>query len=369
MPAPTSTNELVELIYKSQIVDRNRLALYLDGLRSASALPEEPGRLAGLLVHDGLLTHFLAEQFMHGRWRGFIVCEYKILERLGQGRTAAVYLCEDVNTSKRYAMKVLPRSRLAGLGSESVALLKRYYDEMAAAGAFDHPYIARVQKVSEEGELAFVIMEFIDGPNLRQLTEQAGPLPITQACEYLRQTLMGLQHVLAKCALHRAIEATDLMVNADGSVVKMLDRILVKLLDRGLATLLKTRQETTYKSSEEAFGSENIDINSDLYDLGCIFYFLLTGQKANSGMSSLIKPYKRWSEDPNPVEQLRPEIPGEVATTVRRLLTKDCGERYKSLAQLEDALLPFCKDDDLANWIRPGRRQLSPLAMVEPLLP
>jgi serine/threonine protein kinase len=366
MPALSSTNELVELICKSQIVDRNQLASYLERLRSDSALPAQPGRLAGLLVRNGLLTHFLAEQLLCGRWRGFIIGEYKILERLGQGRTAGVYLCEDVNTSKRYAMKVLPRSRLAGLHSESVKILKRCYDETGASGLFDHPNIARVYKVSEEGELPFVIMEFVDGPNLRQFVEQTGPLPVTQASEYLRHTFMGLQHVLSKFSSHRPIEATDLMVNADGTVVKMLDRTLAKSLERELATLLKTRQEAGDKLPEELFRSDDIDINSDLYDLGCIYYFLLTGQKANSGMFSVLKPYKRWAEDPKPVEQLRPETPEEAATIIRRLLAKESRERYKNLAELEDALLPFSKDDR-ADWMRPGKRQLSPLAMAEPL--
>src|SRR6266850_3364841 len=85
MPAPTSVEELIDLAKKSGVVDDKRLNAAVAKLHAAGTLTKEPGKLAGILVRDGILTHFQAEQFLQGRWRRFTIGKYKVLERLGQG--------------------------------------------------------------------------------------------------------------------------------------------------------------------------------------------------------------------------------------------------------------------------------------------
>src|SRR5215813_3240930 len=138
MPAPNSIDEFLDVVRKSGVVDEKRLQSQLDKLRAAGQLPTEPTKLAGLLVRDGVLTHFQAEQFLQGKWRRFTIGKYKVLERLGQGGMGSVYLCEHKFMRRRAAVKVLPSAK-----AEESSALERFYREARAAAALDHPNIVR----------------------------------------------------------------------------------------------------------------------------------------------------------------------------------------------------------------------------------
>src|SRR5437870_5130040 len=101
----------LELLRKSGVADEGRVAGYVAKLSAAGTLPADPGRLAGLMVRDGFLTQFQAEQLLAGKWRGFHIGNYKVLERLGSGGMGTVYLAEHRHMRRRVALKVLPRSK------------------------------------------------------------------------------------------------------------------------------------------------------------------------------------------------------------------------------------------------------------------
>src|SRR5260221_13549719 len=111
MPAPSSADEYLELVRKSGVVDDKRLASYVEKLRIRSAIPKELGKLAGLLVRDGMLTRFQAEQFLQGRWKKFTIGKYKVLDRIASGGMGTVYLCEHKFMRRRAAVKVLPTAK------------------------------------------------------------------------------------------------------------------------------------------------------------------------------------------------------------------------------------------------------------------
>src|SRR6516162_2553492 len=111
MPAPTTTDEFLDVARKSGVVEEKRLQAHLDKLRAAGQMPSEVGKLAGQLVRDGVLTQFQAEQFLQGKWRRFTLGKYKVLERLGSGGMGSVYLCEHKLMRRRVAVKVLPAAK------------------------------------------------------------------------------------------------------------------------------------------------------------------------------------------------------------------------------------------------------------------
>ena len=130
MAAPASADEFIDLVRKSGVVDEKRLDPYAQQLRASGAMPDEPGKLAGFMVRDGLLTHFQAEQFLLGKWRRFTIGKYKVLERLGSGGMGSVYLCEHKFMRRRVAVKVLPAAK-----AEDPSSLERFYREARAAAA------------------------------------------------------------------------------------------------------------------------------------------------------------------------------------------------------------------------------------------
>src|SRR5437879_5283633 len=105
MPAPTTNDELLDLLRKSGVQEDKKIDAFLDKLRAAAALPGEPAKLAGCMVRDGLLTNFQAEQLLLGKWRRFTIGKYKVLERLGSGGMGSVFLCEHKLMRRRVAVK------------------------------------------------------------------------------------------------------------------------------------------------------------------------------------------------------------------------------------------------------------------------
>ena len=178
MPSPTTIDEFLELVRKSEIVDEKKLTAYLDKVRAAQALPNTPAALASLLVRDGVLTQFQAEQFLQGKWRRFCLGKYKVLEKLGAGGMGIVYLCEHKLMRRRVAVKVLPES-----SSDDADSLARFYREARAVAALDHPNIVRAYDIDQDDKLHFLVMEHVDGSSLQEIVKKTGPMDVLRLVE------------------------------------------------------------------------------------------------------------------------------------------------------------------------------------------
>src|SRR5579884_1107460 len=271
MPAPTTTDEFLELVRKSGVADEKRLSAYLAKLRAAGPVPPEPAKVAGLLVRDGLLTHFQAEQLLQGKWRRFSIGKYKVLERLGAGGMGSVYLCEHKLMRRRVALKVLPTAK-----AEDPSSLERFYREARAVAALDHPNIVRAYDIDQEDNLHFLVMEHVDGANLQEVVKKTGPMDVVRACHYIRQAALGLQHAHEGAGIvHRDIKPSNILVDRNG---------IVKILDMGLARFFHDEEEVLthkftddvlgtadYLAPEQALDSHSVDIRADIYSLGATF--------------------------------------------------------------------------------------------------
>src|SRR5262245_44547336 len=170
MAAPTTTDEFLDLVRKSGVLDEKRLDAYLERTRAVTALPAAPEDLAKCLVRDGLLTRFQAEQLLMGKWRKFTVGKYKVLEKLGSGGMGQVFLCEHKLMRRRVAVKVLPTAK-----ADDPAALERFLREARAVAALDHPNIVRAYDIDQDDNLHFLVMEFVDGTNFQDLIKRHGP--------------------------------------------------------------------------------------------------------------------------------------------------------------------------------------------------
>ena len=187
-----SIDAFLELVAKSAVVEPARLTAYLEKLRTENALSTETGKLAALMVRDAILSQFQAEQLLAGRWRGFFVGKYKVLERLGSGGMGTVYMAEHRLMKRRVALKVLPRSR-AG----DQAALERFHREAVAVAALNHPNIVRAFDHDQDGDLHFLVMEHVDGISLHRPRENRRAVGCGRACHYIYQAARGLEHAHA----------------------------------------------------------------------------------------------------------------------------------------------------------------------------
>src|SRR6516165_9669120 len=265
MPAPTTNDELLDLLRKSGVQEEKKLDAYLDKLRAANTLPSEPSKLAGYMVRDGLLTNFQAEQLLLGKWRRFNIGKYKVLERLGAGGMGSVYLCEHKLMRRRVAVKVLPTAK-----AEDPSSLERFYREARAVAALDHPNIVRAYDIDQDDNLHFLVMEYVDGASLQEIGKKIGPLDVTRACQYIYQSAKGLQHAHETAGLvHRDIKPGNILVDRTG-VVKILDMGLARFFHDEEDILTKKYDENVlgtadYLAPEQALDSHGVDIRADLY--------------------------------------------------------------------------------------------------------
>jgi serine/threonine protein kinase len=341
MPAPITSDEFLDLIRKSGVLDEKRLDAYLDKARIGSPLPSEPAKLAGVLVRDGMLTHFQAEQFLQGKWRRFTIGKYKVLERIGSGGMGSVYLCEHKLMRRRVAVKVLPTAK-----AEDTSSLERFYREARAVAALDHVNIVRAYDIDQDDKLHFLVMEYVDGSSLQDIVKRAGPLDPIRAAHYIRQAALGLQHAHEVAGLvHRDIKPGNILVDRSG-IVKVLDMGLARFFHDEDDVLTKKYDENVlgtadYLAPEQALDSHSVDIRADIYSLGATFYYCLTGRSPFNEGSVAQKLIWHQTRQPKPIRSVRADAPAELVAVIDRMMAKDPAQRYPTPQSVADALEPW----------------------------
>jgi serine/threonine protein kinase len=340
MASPTTNDDFLQLVRKSGVLEDKRLDTHLERLRAAGALPGEPGKLAGVLVRDGLLTHFQAEQILQGKWRRFTIGRYKVLERLGTGGMGSVYLCEHKVMRRRVAVKVLPTAK-----AEDPAALERFYREARAVAALDHPNLVRAFDIDQEDNLHFLVLEYVEGASLHELVKRSGPLDVLRACHYIRQAAVALQHAHEAGLVHRDIKPGNVLVDRSGTV-KVFDLGLARFFNDEEDNLTQKYDENVlgtadYLAPEQALDSHGVDIRADLYSLGATFYYTLTGRPPFAEGTVAQKLIWHQTRQPKPIRALRPEVPEAVVAIVDKMMAKEPAQRYQSPAEVVEALAPW----------------------------
>jgi serine/threonine-protein kinase len=350
MPPPQHVDreKFLANLRRSGLVTDEQLASVTDWL------PEtHRGRvLARTLVDLGLLTRFQAERILVGRTSGFLLGQYRILDQIGRGGMGRVYKAEHRTMGRIVALKVLAPELLRTDRAQEMFLR-----EVRAAARLVHPNIVTAYDANQVDNHYFLVLEYVDGPNLEQLVRKQGPLPVGQACDYARQIAQGLQCAHALGMVHRDVKPANVLVQQrglDGSEGPG----LVKISDFGLARLCRpddaasphntilTRENAVlgtpdFLSPEQARNLHNTDVRSDLYSLGCTFYFLLTSRVPFPGGTTMEKLIRHGTEMATTVTQLQPEVPAGVAAVVARLMAKDPADRYQTPLEVVAALEPF----------------------------
>jgi serine/threonine protein kinase len=201
------------------------------------------------------------------------------------------------------------------------------------------------------GELLVLAMEYVDGEDLFKVVSTRGPLPVANACYYIHQAALGLQHACEKGMVHRDIKPDNLILACDGK------KHVVKILDFGLAKATREQDDNQgkltrvgqmmgtpdYISPEQILDAATADIRADIYSLGCTLYFLLTGSAPFKGQNMYDILQGHISRKPTSPHELRNEVPPELATIIDKMMAKDANDRYQKPVEVAQALVPFVK--------------------------
>jgi serine/threonine protein kinase len=360
MPAPTTTNDLLELGYRSGLLDKAEVESLLTVWRDAGVEHRDPHELADALIREGLLTHFQAEKLMAGRWRGFIISDkYRLLERLGAGGMGAVYLCEHILMGRKVALKVLPVQQ-----AEDPAALARFRREARAVARLDHPNIVRAHDIDREDKLHFLVLEFVDGVNLHDFVRKNGTMTPARAAHYIRQAALGLQHAHEAGLVHRDIKPGNLLLDRQGTV-KLLDMGLARFFHEDTGAFIKEFEAgyiigTADYVAPEQINDSRVDIRADIYSLGGTFYYLLVGKSPFQDGTTPQKMIWHQVRQPKSLRVLRPDVPEAMVRVIEKMLAKEPARRHQSPAEVAAVLEEFTR----VSVLPPTEAELPPSALA-----
>jgi serine/threonine-protein kinase len=310
----------------------------------------DPRALARELIQRGWLTPYQANQLLQDRGDRLVLGQYILLERLGEGGMGQVFKARHHGLGRVVALKLVRKERLANPDA-----IRRFYREIQVAARLCHPNVVQSFDADEVDGRYFYIMEYVQGIDLARLVKRQGPLPVPQACDYVRQAALGLQHAHEHGLIHRDIKPANLLLTTRPGAAGRPPEALIKVLDLGLARLNRPPEEgesgtgaltregvimgtIDYIAPEQARDAHAVDIRGDLYSLGCTLFFLLTGRAPFSGRNTTEKLLKHQLEPPPPLSQFRNDVPAAVAGVVGRLMAKRPEERFQTPAELALAL-------------------------------
>jgi tRNA A-37 threonylcarbamoyl transferase component Bud32 len=265
---------------------------------------------------------------------GEVIADRYELERLvGTGGMSNVYKAKDRLLERNVALKVLHPHH-----SDDEEYVERFRREARAVAQLSHPHIVTVIDRGEDNGQQFIVFEYVDGENLKQLVERTGPLPARRAVELALEVAEGLAFAHENGLVHRDVKPQNVLLTPDGNA-KVTDFGIARSLDveHGVTQTGTVLGTSNYLSPEQANGQPTTPA-TDVYSLGVVLYELLTGNVPFPGENFIVIAMKHVSEQPPDLVAQRPDLPMRLVAAVERALQKDPSSRFVSMAQFADEL-------------------------------
>jgi len=285
---------------------------------------------------------------------GQILSHYRIVEKLGQGGQATAYKAEDMRLNRMVVVKIL-RAELAA----SEAAKRRFEREACLCSALDNPNISAVFDVGESGGLSYIVMQYVEGPTLKELMG-GRPLETLGALSIAIQIADALAVAHAAGIVHRDVKPSNVIVTPSGQA-KVLDFGLAKMLARdaeaGPHDDPLTDAGTPYGSlgygSPEQVTGERVDHRTDIFSLGVVAYEMFAGQRPFKGTTIVDVLHSIVNNPPRPLAQFNPRTPPRLQAILNRALSKDPADRYQTMAALRDDLKALMRQLTLETGLVP----------------
>ncbi|MEP7383120.1 MAG: protein kinase [Gemmatimonadota bacterium] len=262
---------------------------------------------------------------------------YAIERELGRGGMGVVFLARDLRLERPVALKVLPEEFVADL-----ALRERFLRETRTAASFSHPNIVPVYAVEEREHVVAYAMGYIEGESVAQRVQRSGPLAVREIVRMLQDIGYALAYAHGRGVVHRDIKPDNIMLERATGRAMLMDFGISRVMEsassaRGLTRVGEVVGTPEYMSPEQAAG-DVVDGRSDIYSLGLVAWFAVTGRTAMTGESTQKILVKQLTEAVLPVESIRPELPDLLSAAIDACVAKVPEDRFATAEALVEAV-------------------------------
>ena len=323
----------------------------------------EETQLADELIRQGFLNRWQAEQLLEERTK-FSLGQYRIFDAIGQGGYGYVFLGRKPSAQHYAAIKVLPITKA------TPELSRRFKHEIEIQKGLQHPNLVRFIESGQDGNVNYMVHEFMDGGDVRSLLRQENTLPLDTATTIIAQTARALQYLHENGIVHRDIKPANILLSSDGTA---------KLIDLGLAIPIDVRYAVNQSNSDESNGDNPLDSSIiasgrvagtvdymapdqlrapssptpswDIYSLGCTLYLMLTGTVPFPSGSTQEKFRARLQSEPKDARMYNQAIPFDIADLLRAMLTSHRKHRIPSALAVADRLDAWTPPEGLTKGL------------------
>jgi serine/threonine-protein kinase len=265
---------------------------------------------------------------------------YKIIRELGRGAMGVVYHAIDPNIGRPVAIKTINLGAVLK-PDEQERMRERLFREARSAGILSHPGIVTIYDVEQQGDLAYIAMEYVDGPTLDQVLSEPQPLAPERMFGILGQTAVALDYAHGKGIVHRDVKPANIMIAGDGTA-KITDFGIAKITASEQFTMTGSIVGTPHYMSPEQVQGQPVDGRSDQFSLAVIAFEMLTGEKPYTGEHLTTVVYKIVAEEPPAPHRINSTLSSAIEAVVRKSLSKKPDGRYATCQEFTDSLEKAC---------------------------
>jgi serine/threonine protein kinase len=323
------------LVTEAQIEDAISAIRHPPGGPSLPDVIIDDALLAAMLVEMGVLTAYQADQLKSGR-RKLSLGPYIVTDWIAQGGMGQVFKAVHEMMGREVAIKVLPLSKST---PEAIAKFNR---EIRTQAQLDHPNLVRAYDAGHDGNVHYLVTEYVPGTDLRRLVRNEGKLTMQQAAQIISQAALGLEHAHERGLIHRDVKPGNILVTPKG-VAKVSDLGLSGWLDEGRNDPRAGKVVGTpdYLSPEQIKTPAKITPSSDIYSLGCTLYYAITGKVPFPGGTAAEKARRHCEDTPWHPRRFATDVSEEFVEIIADMMEKEPAERVPSAAEVVARLEPW----------------------------